>query len=51
MGEVGRTRGIGLGLQRVQAPPLHSRAQALAAHPVPVLAQFDLQTARVIAAL
>ena len=48
---VGRARGVGLGLQGAQPPAAHGRAQALAAHGVPILAQGDLQSAGAVAAL
>ena len=51
---VSRARGVDLGffgLQGAQPPAAHGRAQALAAHPVPVLAQGYLQPAGAVAAL
>ena len=51
MREVGRAWGVGLKLQRMQAPAAHGRAQALVAHPVPVFTQHDLQPAGAITAL
>ena len=48
---VGRAWGVGLGLERMQAPTAHGRAQALAAHPVLVFMQRDLQPAGAITAL
>ena len=48
---VGRAGGVGLGLQGARAPAAHARAQALAAHGVPVLAQRNLQPAGAVAAL
>lgn len=50
MRRVGRARDKGLGLQRVQAPAAHGRAQALAAHSVAILAQGHLQSAGSVAA-
>ena len=50
MRRVGRARGVGLGLQGVQAPAAHGRAQALAAHPVAFFTQGHLQPARAVAA-
>ena len=50
VGGVGRARGVGLELQGTQPPAAHGRAQALAAHPAPFLAQRHLQPTGAIAA-
>ena len=47
---VDRARDEDLGLQRVQAPAAHGRAQALATYPMPVPAQGNLQAAGPITA-
>ena len=51
MGRIDRARGEDLGLQYVQAFPTHGHPQALAAHPVPILAQGDLQATHAVAPL
>jgi hypothetical protein len=51
VGEFGSARGVGFRLQRVQAPPRHSHAQAQASHPVALAAQGHLQAAVAVASL
>ena len=48
---IGRAWGLGIGLECMQAPAAHGRAQALPTHGVPVLAQRNLQSAGAIMAL
>ena len=50
MGRVSRARGVGFGLQRAQALPPHGRTPALAAHPVPFMAQRHLEPTGAVAA-
>ena len=50
MGRVGGAWGVGLGLQRAQAPAAHGRAQPLAPDAVALAAQFGPQPTRPIAA-